>query len=476
MPDQIIDGLGSAYPWQINNYNAAKVYMNVNGSDVGSTTPMPIYQPEVTTSNIHTGSKEIQVFMQNHICAENTSSSPIGAGSSFIGSWQNVIDYSEIRVSVISDVNSATDGLAIQWSADGVNLITGVDDNFTIPSNTGKTFSTPRNWPYFRVNYTNGSVDQGSFFIMSQVDRMASKGSMHRIQDRISSDDDATLTKSVLSGEDQDGTFQNVQTTRDGNLTISDNSNGLSIAEGNVTGKTFIHKFGNAPDFDTADGDVTVWDGAEDGTTWENMVYDYSTTADIDRISSSSTSDTINITVYGLDSNWNEVTQTITLTGQTPAPLSTNLIRVFRMVNTNGTDLVGHVFCFVNVATTGGVPNTPANIRAIIQPGNNQTLMAVYSVPAGKTGYMRDWYASTAGANKSSNYPVKVFARPFGSVFQLKHISAVSDNGSSHVQHNYIEPEVFAEKTDIEMRMSMTAVGGTAASVSAGFDIVLVNN
>ena len=46
----------------------------------------------------------------------------------------------------------------------------------------------------------------------------------------------------------------------------------------------------------------------------------------------------------------------------------------------------------------------------------------------------------------------------------------------TYIQHEYIEPEVFSEKTDIEMKVTMTAGGATAASISSGFDIVLVSN
>jgi len=152
------------------------------------------------------------------------------------------------------------------------------------------------------------------------------------------------------------------------------------------------------------------------------------------------------------------------------------LIRVFRMKNVDSTDLAGHVFCIVNVALTAGVPNTPANIRAIVQPENNQTEMAVYTIPNGCTGYLRDFYTSTAGASKSSQYLIKLKARSNGGVFQLKHKASISDTGTSYIQHEYFEPEVFSEKTDIEMTAQMLAAGATGATISAGFDIVLVEN
>ena len=272
-----------------------------------------------------------------------------------------------------------------------------------------------------------------------------------------------------------DGVLVNIEATDSGNLKVANVEDGLAIAKGDVEGSTFIHKFGNAPDFDAVDGVVTVWDGADAGHI-DQMTYVYSTSDDIDSVSSDSVADTFDIQVYGLDINWEDVTQTVTLTGQTRVALTTPLLRIYRMENTNGVDNTGHIYCYENTAIVGGIPTDSTLVRAVMQPGNNQTLMGTYTIPAGKTGYVRDWYASTAGANKTSNYTVELRIRPVNGVFQLKHVAALSDNASSYIQHDYSEPEVVMEMSDIEMRTRATANGVTAASVSAGFDIVLIDN
>ena len=284
-----------------------------------------------------------------------------------------------------------------------------------------------------------------------------------------------TSTSSILRATEPNGSIIDIGATESGNLKVSDAESGLAIAKGLVKGNTFIHKFGGAPDFATADGPVTIWDGADAGGI-DEMTYTYSTTAAIDSLSSSSTTDLTSIEVQGLDANYALVIQTITLAGQVLVALTTPLLRVFRLKNVGNVDLTGYVYCYENTALSGGVPVDTAKVRAIIQLPNNQTLMAVYTVPAGCTGYMRDWYAATAGASKSSNYPVRLLARPFGQVFQLKHVAALSDGGTSQVQHRYEEPEVFAEKTDIELRVAVLATGASGAAVAGGFDIVLADN
>lgn len=136
-------------------------------------------------------------------------------------------------------------------------------------------------------------------------------------------------------------------------------------------------------------------------------------------------------------------------------------------------DFAGHVAVYVNGTITGGLPDNQDDIRAVVHQENNQSEMAVFTIPNGKTGYMRDWYASTSGAKKESSHVIKVLARPFGQVFQLKHTSTIVESGTSYIKHNYIEPEVFTEKTDIEIRVNTDQ---DDASVAAGFDIVLVDN
>lgn len=431
------------------------------------TDPITGDQAYVNTDN------QLHVVMAGKEDTNNTTTTVLDPGgiNVFTGTATLTLEYAVIQIIVYSDVASATDGLMVQFSPDGTNWDS--DDVYTIPADTGKTFSFQPSGCYYRVIYTNGGVIQTEFRLQSILKKTYIKPSSHRIQDPIIGDDDAELMKAVITGQDPDGIFRNVNTTADGDLTISDNSNGLAIAKGDVSGSTFIHKFGNAPDFDTLDGFVTVWDGADDGLA-DAMVYTYSATANIDSISSSINSDTVDIEVQGLDTNYDLVTQTVTLTGQATATLGTPLLRIFRMINIGATDLAGTVYCYINGATVvSGVPTVATEIRAVISITHNQTLMAIYTIPAGKTGYMRDWYISAGGAKKTSLHEVHMEFRPFGQVFQTKHIAGIAIAGTSYFKHIYEEPEVLLEKTDVRMHVNTDE---DAASISAGFDIVLVDN
>lgn len=420
------------------------------------------------------GQNGLVIIEPNHISTDNSTTTPLGIGATFTGTSEDITNYAVMFINVYSNVASATDGLCIEFSTDGTNWDTS--ECYTIAAATYKTFSVQCATKYFRIVYTNGAVAQTSFRLQVKLCTKNALDSSHRIADAISDQDDATLNKSVLTAQQPNTNFINVGATASGNLKVTDAENTLAIAKGEVTGASNVNKWGNAPDFDTADGEVTVWDAAEDGTAWENMTYTFSTTAAIDSISSTDNTDTEDITIVGLDANWAEVTQTVTLTGQTRAALSTSLIRVYRAYNANGTEFSGHVIIYENDTTTGGVPDDPTLIRAVIDPSNQQTEMAVYTIPAGKTGYLLGGYCSTAGANKSSNYIIKFRARLFNKVFRTQQKVALSDSGSSFIPFTYPIPQSFAEKTDIIVTAEMTAGGGTGASVSAGFSIVLIDD
>jgi len=252
------------------------------------------------------------------------------------------------------------------------------------------------------------------------------------------------------------------------------NGSGLNIARGLSPKTSFVHKFGSASDFDIDAGIITVWDGANDALGLA-FAYTYSATADITQITSSSASDTEIIEVQGLNSAYELVIQNVTLTGTTAAILETPLIRVFRMKNIGSADMVGTVYLTVSGAgyAAAGVPDTANEIRAMLSIGENQTLMALYTCPANKTCYLCSFYASTSSAIKTSAHIIRLKVRPFGQVFQTKHVASIIANGVGHFIHPYMVPEKISAKSDIEMRANTDS---NVAGVSAGFDLIVIDD
>jgi hypothetical protein len=241
----------------------------------------------------------------------------------------------------------------------------------------------------------------------------------------------------------------------------------LQVKRGQIGWHEAIFKFGFNPDVD--DALETVW--AQGG------LYSYIETATVLKVSSSSTDDASagtgarTITLFGLDANYAEVSETVTLNGQTAVNTTKTYIRINRMVvNTAGSggQNAGVIYAGDGTVTSG----VPAEKYATIAIGDNQTLMALWTVPADYTAYLlqKDITAATAQNNKYAT--IHLVARPFGEVFQTKD-KHVLDNGVLH--QTYTIPLKFTEKTDIEVR----CIGDSASAdiaVSASLDIIYIRN
>lgn len=118
----------------------------------------------------------------------NSSTATLTSGSVFTGTGEDVTNFSEMRVSVTSNVASATDGLSLQQSPDNSNW--DITDTYTISAATAKTIVVPRQARYFRIVYTNGGTNQGSFRLQSILNRTATAPSSQRATDGYTNETD----------------------------------------------------------------------------------------------------------------------------------------------------------------------------------------------------------------------------------------------------------------------------------------------
>ena len=228
----------------------------------------------------------------------------------------------------------------------------------------------------------------------------------------------------------------------------------IKISRGMVKGASFIHKFGAVPSMAT-NTTGTVWDKNDTVYPWASWA-----TAGIINVDSSSASD-INksITVVGLDANYNQISETITLTTQTNNNSSNSFIRIFRAFVSDGETNVGQI----------SVQRDTTDV-AIITAGYGQTLMAVYTVPAGYTGYL---YKGTCSAQSGADGTGNMFVRYFGqSSFRIGHSFEVSGAGGQYM-YDFSFPIPIPEKSDIDVRITTRSNNGR---YTAAFDLLLVQN
>ena len=199
-----------------------------------------------------------------------------------------------------------------------------------------------------------------------------------------------------------------------------------------------------------------------------------STAADIDTISSSNAGDGQEIEIQGLDEDWELVTQTATLNGQTKVTLDTPLIRVFRAKNIGSSALAGDVYIYVDGDITAGVPDDDPDVRAKILTAKNQTNMAKYTIPYGYTGYLVKWYVAMLRTSGTSAVAcdVDIYIREYGGAFRSKQPIGIQNTGNGNWQYEFPFALQVAAKSDIEVRATPTA----NADVSAGFTLLLIKD
>lgn len=134
----------------------------------------------------------------NVISILNSSAATLTSGSIFTGVGEDVSNFSEMRVSVFSNVASASDGLSLQQSTDNTNW--DITDIYTISAATGKTFVVPRQARYFRAVYTNGGTNQASFRLQTILNRTATAPSSQRPNDAYTNETDLVQGQSFLMG------------------------------------------------------------------------------------------------------------------------------------------------------------------------------------------------------------------------------------------------------------------------------------
>ena len=227
----------------------------------------------------------------------------------------------------------------------------------------------------------------------------------------------------------------------------------LQVSRGLVAGHKRVFKFGFNGDIDTNIEDI--WDGGG--------VYTYQSSAVAMTVTSGggATDNGVQVTVQGLDASYNEVSEAVTLAGSGTATTTQTYLRVYRAFVSGSQEPTGDI-TIANGGTT----------YAKVLDGEHQTLMALWTVPAGYTAYLlqTDITAFTEQNNKFA--VVWVQTRELDGVFRTQDKFALVEN--THHQQ-YQVPLPIPEKTDIRIR----AIGSSSSAnieLSAGLDIIYIEN
>lgn len=238
---------------------------------------------------------------------------------------------------------------------------------------------------------------------------------------------------------------------------------GLQVSRGQIQGHSSVIVFGYNADVDTSE--ESVW---PDGGT-----IPHPTVASVLKISSSSANDTSagtgarTVYIEGLDGDYEVVSETVTLNGQTAVNTTNSYLYVnsFYVVTVgSGESNAGNINAGTGTVTAG----VPAVLYDIIAAGYNARTTGHYCVPAGYTGYLIQGVFSSGQASGST--AVTGFLKQHGPDGILR-VGAVTTVNNSTADYLFEMPLQIPEKNCV----GATAIGASANNaVSSYFNIVLI--
>jgi len=237
----------------------------------------------------------------------------------------------------------------------------------------------------------------------------------------------------------------------------------LQVSRGQIQGHRNVTVFGFNADVDTTQ--VSVWP--------LQSLITFPASALQMTVSSTSANDTAagtgarTVIVQGLDANYNEVTEIVTLNGQTAVTMTVSLLRVnYAYVATAGSSnsAEGDIYIGTGTVTTG----VPATVYDIIKLDYNNTTTGSYTIPAGYTGYVSQGLFSSGQEVGSTEIQGRLLTRGVNNIRMTAAITTLN-NGVANYVFEY--PLAVPEKTTIEA----TAIGtANNNAVSSMFVIILV--
>jgi len=227
----------------------------------------------------------------------------------------------------------------------------------------------------------------------------------------------------------------------------------LQVSRGLVDGHKRVIKFGYNGVIQNVE--ETIWD--------VGGLYAYPSSAvTMTATSSAGASDeNVEVTIQGLNTNYAELSETVTLNASGTATTTGSFLRVYR------------AFVSSSSASSGNISITNSSTTyAYISIADQQTLMALWTVPAGYTAYLFqiDTTAFTVQNNKVAT--IRMLTREVNGVFRTQNKFDLFA-GSYH--QDITCPQPIPEKTDIEFR-AIADSSNADLRVSSTFDIIYIEN
>lgn len=238
----------------------------------------------------------------------------------------------------------------------------------------------------------------------------------------------------------------------------------LLVAVGNHPTRKYVRVFGYNETIGAAS--ETVWtQGGNVSFLTSEAIMNVSSSSNFD---ASSNTGARTLTISGLDANFLEVTDIVTMNGQTEVATVNSYLRINEVVvNTAGNNdtNIGDVYVGLGAPTAG----VPVLVQSKIDAELGKALQCFYTVPASKRAALLNLSLSSF-ANSSVYATTQMRAKEDGKAWQTQDGKFISQGVIPESHHKF--PIIFEEKTDIEIRGKSS---GGATDVSASFSLLVTD-
>lgn len=375
--------------------------------------------------------------LETAVSQVNSSDTPLAYGSTYTGTYEDTTGFISVIVACIADQDGT---LYLDFSTDGI--VTKSTLSFKVSAGLNEVHRLTITRKYFRARFTNddpGLSDQASFCLTCTYGMFNQLTSA--LNSTIQQDADAAVVRAI--------DFE------------------FDLAAGRVQNTSITNKFGLNSDIDTGTLPEDVWEAGGVYTGFPDSTLETVSLLSSSAADAAAGTGARTVRIMGLDSNYDQISETVTLNGVTPVATT----QQFRRVHT----------ATVLSAGSGGVnagtitvrhTTTTANVFLSMQIGRNQTNSSGYTVPAGYTAYMRRISISMTQSTAAATAEGNIWTRGFGLPYRSRRPFTI---GASYRLEDIIYGGlIFTEKSDIVIRINTVSNSNTL--VSAGYDLILVKN
>lgn len=368
----------------------------------------------------------------------NTTVIPLDADGEWIGEWQDVSEYETVTISVKADV---TGTMYMEFTNNNNNSSADSSLPYDISAGINEVHTLKRTRQFYRSRYVNDSAAQTSF----QVSTFFENGGL------------LVAPLNLTLGQDADA------------LAVRSVPVEFDIAQGKKGGVSKSNKLGKNSDIDTTVSLSSPEFVTEIGGTYTGFPV---SDAETITITSDNTADAAagtgarTLTIIGLDSDWNQISETVTLNGTTGVTTA----NVFRRAHTMFVRTAGSTGTNVGVLTATHTTTT-ANVFLSILAGVGSSNFAVQTVPAGKVGYIFK-YTGAVRRGGTTAADGAFWIRPFEGAFRYRRPFTINAGAQLEITP-YGGFRVGGEKTDVAMVITATTQNNTV--VTAGFDLIFID-